>query len=216
MATWRLVTRPSSKLKNLGDIWSLVRASSQRSRSSSIMNKLFIAFPFFFSCRWFSRNPISRARTRTSCNILMPLGFICYLRNHFIRSLIRRKKCVYVAFLKNLFLLFWHLFIYFFIYLFIFICLFILHPGHNHPQPNFSSTPHPSPPLPYPPREGQVSHENQWNMAYQVAPGLCTFPCIKDSQGKPLWGVGSQMPVKESETAPVPTVQSPERQSTQL
>lgn len=148
MTTWRLVTRPSSKLKNLGDIWSLVRASSQRSRSSSIVNKLFIALPFFFFlCRWFSRNPISRARTRTSCNILMPLGFICYLRNHFIRSLIRRKKCAYVAFFKkNLFLVFfWHLFIYFFIYLFIFICLFILHPGHSHPQPNFFFYPTPIP-----------------------------------------------------------------------
>lgn len=60
-------------------------------------------------------------------------------------------------------------------------------------------------------RKGQVSHEYQQNMAYKTAVKLSTSSCVKAKQGDPVWRVASRKPVKESETAPVPTVRSPRR-----
>ena len=63
-------------------------------------------------------------------------------------------------------------------------------------------------------RKGQVSHEYQQNMAYQVAVRLSTSPCIQAGQDNPLWGTGSP---KQSAQPLFPLLGvPPENKATQL
>lgn len=87
----------------------------------------------------------------------------------------------------------------------LYILIFILHPnyGFTYPPPLSPSYFSPfSPPTPssFLFRKGQITHGYQQNMANQVAVRLRISSCIKARQGNPMREVGSQMPVKKSET----------------
>ena len=108
-------------------------------------------------------------------------------------------------------------FSHFFLVLVLFVCLFYI---LNMASAIFLSWSPPSVVSPSTPQtflllsaswNGQVSHEYKQNITYQVAVRQSNLPCIKAGQGNPVWEVGSQKPIKESETAPVPSVRSTTR-----
>lgn len=90
-------------------------------------------------------------------------------------------------------------------------CLFLINLFYNpatvfppsippSPSSNFTSAPIPQATPSFLFRKGHVSPEYQPYMAYQVLGRLHTSPCVKVGQGDPVCGLGSQRPVKESET----------------
>lgn len=84
------------------------------------------------------------------------------------------------------------------------LCLPLISHPVSHPSfPPSPSLPPPSTPPHFLLRKGQIFHEYQQNMAYQVAVRLNTSRRIKTGQGDPVWGVGSQTPAKELETVPL-------------
>lgn len=66
-------------------------------------------------------------------------------------------------------------------------------------QPSFTLSE--STPLLFLFKKGQASHEYQQNRAYQIVEKLSNSPFVNAGQGDPVWGVGSQKSVKESERA---------------
>lgn len=81
--------------------------------------------------------------------------------------------------------------------------LFPFHPPTSPLQPN----PHASPLFLY--RKGQASLGYRQSIAYTTEVGLSSSPSIKAVQGNPVWGTGSQTPVKVLSTDPAPTVRNP-------